>query len=71
MPGGPDFNLHSKSKVPEGIIKLRKRLVSLKNLTGGGIHITFNDGSETTADLVVGGDGIRWVSFIPHHINTG
>ena len=56
-----------KAKVPEGIVKLRNRLVSLVNLTGRGVKITFDDGSETMADLVVGGEGIRSVGFTSHY----
>ncbi|PSS12635.1 hypothetical protein M430DRAFT_145036 [Amorphotheca resinae ATCC 22711] len=48
------------SKVPKGIIQLRKRLVSIENLDQG-VRLRFEDGTETTADLVVGGDGIRSV----------
>ena len=50
-----------KAKVPAGVIHLNKRLVSLTNLKDGGVHLEFQDGTETTADLVVGGDGIRSV----------
>jgi salicylate hydroxylase len=61
-----------KAKVPEGIVKLRKRLVSLGNLTVGGVKITFDDGSETMADLVVGRDGIRiGLLYLSPHKNTG
>ena len=38
--------------------KLRKRLVLLGNLTGGGVKITFDEGSETMAGLV-GGDKMQ------------
>ncbi|KAL2067583.1 hypothetical protein VTL71DRAFT_2008 [Oculimacula yallundae] len=54
-----------KSEVPEGIIKLRKRLLSLENLEVG-VKLRFEDGTETVADLVVGGDGIR--SVVREHI---
>jgi hypothetical protein len=50
--------------VPEGVIKLRKRLVSLTDLDAEGVHLIFEDGEEVVADLVVGGDGIRSV-FLP------
>jgi salicylate hydroxylase len=50
-----------KAKVPEGTIKLNKRLLSLENLSEGGVKLIFEDGEETVADLVVGGDGIRSV----------
>ena len=49
------------AKVPKGVIQLRKRLVSLDNLEEGGVRLRFEDGEETVADLVVGGDGIRSV----------
>jgi hypothetical protein len=49
------------AKVPEGVIKLRKRLVSLNDLGAGGARLVFEDGEEVVADLVVGGDGIRSV----------
>jgi salicylate hydroxylase len=51
------------SKVPKGIIQLKKRLVSLEDLDEGGVRLVFEDGTVTTADLVVGGDGIRSVGL--------
>ncbi|PVH73793.1 putative FAD-binding monooxygenase [Cadophora sp. DSE1049] len=54
-----------KSVVPEGIIKLNMRLSSLEILDVG-VKLTFDDGTETFADLVVGGDGIR--SVVREHI---
>ena len=53
------------AKVPEGVIKLRKRLASLKNIDEGGVRLVFEDGEEVIADLVIGGDGIRSVCFLP------
>jgi len=53
-----------KAKVPEGVIKLRKRLVSLENLDGEGTRLVFEDGEEVIADLVIGGDGIRSVRVL-------
>jgi salicylate hydroxylase len=50
-----------KSKVPEGIIKLNKRLSSLEDLGSDGAKLNFEDGTEAIADLVIGGDGIRSV----------
>jgi salicylate hydroxylase len=50
------------SKVPPGIIQLNKKLVSIHDAGTQGVHLTFEDGAETIADLVVGGDGIRSVS---------
>jgi salicylate hydroxylase len=54
------------AKVPEGVIKLRKRLISLTNMEDGGVRLFFEDGEEIVADLVVGGDGIRSVCFPSH-----
>lgn len=48
-------------RVPEGIIQLNKRLVSLENLEGNGVHLFFEDKTSATADLVIGADGIRSV----------
>ena len=53
------------AKVPAGVIKLRKRLVSLTNIEEGGVNLVFEDGEEVVADLVIGGDGIRSVRFLP------
>jgi len=52
------------AKVPEGVLKLRKRLVSLTDLNEGGVRLVFEDGEEVIADLVIGGDGIRSVCFL-------
>jgi salicylate hydroxylase len=52
-----------KAQVPEGTIKLQKRLSSLENLDDETVRLTFDDGTETTVDLVVGGDGIRSVRY--------
>ncbi|KAH7330486.1 salicylate hydroxylase [Rhexocercosporidium sp. MPI-PUGE-AT-0058] len=54
-----------KSAVPYGIVKLNKRLSSLKNLDRG-VKLNFDDGTDTIADLVVGADGIR--SVVRQHI---
>ncbi|CZT11709.1 uncharacterized protein RCO7_08687 [Rhynchosporium graminicola] len=54
-----------KSTVPEGILKLNKRLSSLENLDVG-VKIKFDDRSETIADLVIGADGIR--SVVREHL---
>ncbi|EPE34775.1 FAD/NAD(P)-binding protein [Glarea lozoyensis ATCC 20868] len=54
------------SKVPEGVIKLNKKLVGLEDLSENGVKLTFEDGSEVIADLVVGGDGIR--SVVRQHV---
>ena len=49
-----------KDQVPAGTIQLNKRLSSLENLDDG-VKVSFEDGTETVVDLVVGGDGIRSV----------
>jgi salicylate hydroxylase len=54
------------AKVPEGVIKLRKRLTSLNDLGSEGVRLVFEDGEDVVADLVVGGDGIRSVCFLIH-----
>lgn len=55
-----------KARVPEGVIKLQKRLTSLEKLDEGGVKLVFEDGEEVLADLVVGGDGIR--SVVRQHV---
>jgi salicylate hydroxylase len=50
------------SQVPKGIIQFNKKFASLQNLEDRGVRLVFQDGTETTADLVIGGDGIRSVS---------
>ncbi|KAL1980865.1 hypothetical protein VTN96DRAFT_3400 [Rasamsonia emersonii] len=50
-----------RKQVPPGIIHLSKRLTSLENLPDGGVRLFFADGTEATADMVVGADGIRSV----------
>ncbi|KAI9742698.1 MAG: hypothetical protein M1818_003839 [Claussenomyces sp. TS43310] len=54
------------AKVPKGVIRLRKRLVSLDDVGEGGVRLLFEDGEETLADLLVGGDGIR--SVVRQHV---
>jgi salicylate hydroxylase len=49
------------NQVPPGIIQLQKKLASLEDLEEAGVRLKFEDGTETIADLVVGGDGIRSV----------
>ncbi|GAA6010256.1 hypothetical protein JCM10207_005689 [Rhodosporidiobolus poonsookiae] len=46
---------------PAERIHLRKRLTSLEFLGSGEARLSFEDGFETTVDLVVGADGIRSV----------
>jgi hypothetical protein len=55
------------AKVPKGVIKLRKKLVSLQNIEGASTRLVFEDGEEVVADLVIGGDGIRSVCFCCHY----
>lgn len=51
-------------KIPSGIIQFSKKLVSLEDLgENKGVHLVFKDGTETTADLVLGADGIRSVGL--------
>ena len=59
------------SKVPEGVIQLKKRLVSLQDIPGGGVKLLFEDQTEAEADLVVGGDGIRSVSHSKYALLLG
>jgi len=52
--------------VPQGIIRLDKRLIFMEDLGDAGISLRFEDGKEETVDLVIGADGIRSVhSFLP------
>lgn len=53
-----------REQVPEGIIKLNKRLLLLENLENGKARLNFEDGTQSTVDLVVGGDGIRSVRML-------
>lgn len=48
--------------VPPGIIELNKRLSNIVDKGQEGVDLAFEDGTEVTADLVVGADGIRSVS---------
>lgn len=59
------------AQVPEGIIKLRKRLASLNDLGEDGVRLLFEDGEVVVADFVIGGDGIRSVSYLPFAVMTG
>ncbi|KAH8903563.1 FAD/NAD(P)-binding domain-containing protein [Coniochaeta sp. PMI_546] len=49
------------AKVPQGLIEFNKKLVALEDLGVEGVRVLFADGTETTADVVVGADGIRSV----------
>ncbi|KAJ9609973.1 hypothetical protein H2200_006303 [Cladophialophora chaetospira] len=53
-------------RVPRGVIQLNKRLKGMEDLGDEGVRLRFEDGTETIADLVVGGDGIR--SVVRDHI---
>lgn len=51
------------AKVPSEVpIYLNKHVVGIENLEHGEVRVFFRDGTQATADLVVGGDGIRSVS---------
>ncbi|GAM37890.1 monooxygenase [Talaromyces pinophilus] len=54
------------AEVPKDIVHFNKKLVTLENLEEKGVRLIFADGSQTTADIVVGGDGIR--SVVRQHI---
>jgi salicylate hydroxylase len=49
------------SAIRPGTIQLAKKLTRMDYQRPSGIALTFKDGSSTTADLVVGADGIRSV----------
>jgi salicylate hydroxylase len=51
------------ARVSEGIIKYSKKLVYLNDLLDEGVRLTFADGTEVVADIVVGADGIHLVSL--------
>ncbi|KAL4773379.1 hypothetical protein BDW60DRAFT_206189 [Aspergillus nidulans var. acristatus] len=62
-------------KVPDGLIQFGKKLVSIQDIgQGQGVRLGFKDGTETTADLVVGADGIRSIVrrtlFPDHHLHV-
>ncbi|TYJ55197.1 hypothetical protein B9479_004131 [Cryptococcus floricola] len=48
-----------RSKVPDEVIKLQKKVQKVEQLPTGGVKLTFKDGTEATADLVIGADGLR------------
>ncbi|KIW38771.1 uncharacterized protein PV06_09716 [Exophiala oligosperma] len=57
-------------KVPDGVIKYGKKLVSAQNAGSEGVRLSFEDGTEALADLVIGADGIRSVirkTLYPDH----
>lgn len=49
------------AKVPQGMIKFNKKLLSLEDLGTRGVRLFFEDRTEAIADLVVGAEGIRSV----------
>lgn len=53
------------SQVPEGIIKLNKRLSTIEVIEAEGVRLSFEDGTVAIADLVIGADGIRSVRSPP------
>ncbi|KAH7144317.1 hypothetical protein B0J13DRAFT_607686 [Dactylonectria estremocensis] len=58
------------AQVPEDVIQYGKKLLSLENLEEGGVRLLFKDGTEATADLVVGADGIQSIvrrTLFPDH----
>lgn len=50
--------------MPDGTIQYGKKLISAKDSGASGVHLSFEDGTEVHADLVVGADGIRSVRQI-------
>ncbi len=48
-------------KVPDGVIKYGKKLISAQDAGPEGVRLSFEDGTEALADLVIGADGIRSV----------
>jgi len=48
-------------QVPAGTIELQKCLTSLEDLGEKGVELSFEDGTRTEVNLVVGGDGTRSV----------
>ncbi|KAL4904016.1 hypothetical protein BDW74DRAFT_179106 [Aspergillus multicolor] len=62
-------------RVPEGTIQFGKKLVEIEELgQGQGVRLGFQDGTEATADLVVGADGIRSIVrrtlYPDHHLHV-
>lgn len=63
--GAPCYALHRADlldvllqAVPEGVVHLGRRCVGMSQ-GGGGVEVTFDDGTKAYADLVVGADGIH------------
>ncbi len=55
-----------KKRVPDGVIRLNKKLKRMEDLDHDGVKLSFEDGTDIVVDLVVGGDGIR--SVVRDHI---
>ena len=53
------------SQIPPGSLKLSARLIKTEDLGSEGVRLYFSDNTEVVADLVVGADGIRSVTFPP------
>lgn len=47
--------------VPDGIIRLGRKVTALEDLDDEGVRVMFADGTSAIVDLVVGADGIRSV----------
>lgn len=50
-------------EVPSGLIQFGKKLLTIQDRGFDGVRLFFEDGSQAFADLVVGADGIRSVSY--------
>ena len=48
--------------VPDGIVKMGKRLEGIEEREGGEVVLTFADGSTATADCLIGADGVHSVT---------
>jgi 2-polyprenyl-6-methoxyphenol hydroxylase-like FAD-dependent oxidoreductase len=57
------YRLLQAAAVQRGIhVEHGKRVVSARKLTGGGVKVSFMDGSSATGDLLVGADGLHSVT---------
>ncbi|MCF8587597.1 FAD-dependent monooxygenase [Gordonia liuliyuniae] len=63
--GSPQLTLHRadlmtalESELPDGVVELGKRLENIVDGPGG-VRLRFSDGSEATAAVVIGADGIH------------
>ncbi|KAK3356642.1 FAD-binding monooxygenase [Lasiosphaeria hispida] len=54
------------ARVPANLVDFNKKLASLEDIGADGVRVVFEDGTETTVDLVVGADGIR--SLVRKHM---